>query len=61
MDLVTEYNFKAPDTMKTEDKLDGHVARTALEKYIQIVGQREDRFGDISAVTGGSYRLGIRM
>jgi hypothetical protein len=26
VDFVTEYNFKAPDTMKIEDKIGGHIA-----------------------------------
>jgi hypothetical protein len=34
MDLVTEYNFKAPHTMKIEDKMGGHVAPMGEEKYI---------------------------
>jgi hypothetical protein len=40
MDLVTEYNLKALDTMKIEDKMGGHVSPMGEEKYIQIVRQR---------------------
>lgn len=51
--------------MKIDDKMAGHVAPMALEKYLEIVGQRgkferRDHFGDISAVTSGSYKLGFK-